>query len=229
MALYESAGSKKPEVSKKKPKPKIKKAKKTALPVKTEQKRDNQDMVDKKEKLPCRYWTNNRCQQGDKCPFLHEGQPLVTVCRYFKSNSCYNGESCPFSHDLKLEPCRFFHVKGVCENGAICPFSHEPLTRDLRRRLHQSTGPCRFFHFKGFCNDGEECLFSHEPINADQRADLESTLELCKHYHLSGACKKGDDCFFLHGEASERARQRFMENHKANNLKPQAPFNQELE
>ncbi|KAL0088965.1 hypothetical protein J3Q64DRAFT_1732553 [Phycomyces blakesleeanus] len=246
MALYESAGSRTNKAIKlpgSKPKKK-QKAKALPLPVETtaaiahisastvgatttvksggadainsNNNKSIESTSNKKTQLPCRYWIHGRCQQGDTCPFLHEGEPLVTVCRFFKTNSCYNGESCPFSHDLKLEPCRFFHLKGVCENGIGCPFSHEPLTRDFRRRLHLSTGPCRFFHFKGFCNDGEECLFSHEPIKEAQLAELESTLELCKHYHLSGTCKQGDNCFFLHDEASESAVQKFLEKNKAN-------------
>ncbi|KAI7866631.1 hypothetical protein BDF14DRAFT_821374 [Spinellus fusiger] len=163
----------------------------------------------------------------NQCLFLHTGPSFITVCRFFKTNSCHNGDDCAYSHDLSLEPCRFFHVKGICESGASCPFSHEPLTPDFRRRLHAMTGPCRFFHFKGYCNDGDQCLFSHTEITDEQRVELESTLELCRHYHSTGICKKGDDCFYLHGEASQEARALFLKNNAEKLAKTHAIVPQE--
>ncbi|KAI8370517.1 uncharacterized protein BYT42DRAFT_582704 [Radiomyces spectabilis] len=150
--------------------------------------------------VPCRFWLKGKCKSGEQCPFQHEGDPFVSVCRFFKTNSCVNGDQCPMSHDLRLEPCRFYHVKGVCDSGEMCPFSHEPLTPTLLRRLHVMTGPCRFYHFKGYCNSGDQCLFSHTDISEAERRKLEKTLLPCKFYHSHGSCAAGDDCFYLHDE-----------------------------
>ncbi|KAG2230723.1 hypothetical protein INT48_004776 [Thamnidium elegans] len=156
----------------------------------------------------CSYFLKGFCKQGDACTFKHEGEPappptLKTVCQFFKTGSCNQGAECLYSHDLKIEPCRFFHLKGTCEQEDRCPYSHEPLTEDGLNRLRALTGPCRFFHFKGYCNTGDACLFSHAEASEEEKKVVESNILACRFFHITKNCKEGDNCFYLHDEASE--------------------------
>ena len=62
----------------------------------------------------CKFFLQNRCNRGDKCPFRHEYPPNYQpnpqqqhhqnnnsnnshICRYFMSNTC-NKENCTFFH-----------------------------------------------------------------------------------------------------------------------------------
>ncbi|KAF7730596.1 hypothetical protein EC973_001978 [Apophysomyces ossiformis] len=160
--------------------------------------RAQEQPIDKSGSELCKFWPQGKCSEGDKCPFRHEGEQIIPVCRFFKTNSCTLGDKCPFLHDLKLEPCRFFHVQGSCEGGDLCPFSHEPLTPVKLKRLHAMTGPCRFYHLKGYCTTGNSCLFSHDEISEKERQELENTLLPCKYFNTPSGCKAGDSCFYLH-------------------------------
>ncbi|GAA5805667.1 hypothetical protein HPULCUR_011190 [Helicostylum pulchrum] len=171
---------------------------------------ENKNNKNNKKFVPtvlCNYFLKGFCKQGDNCTFKHEGEPappptINTVCQFFKTGSCNQGEECNFSHDLKLEPCRFFHMQGSCEQEDRCPYSHEPLNEDRLTRLRALTGPCRFFHFKGYCNTGDACLFSHNEASEEEKKAVESNILACRYYHINKSCKKGDDCFYLHDEAT---------------------------
>ncbi|CAO3621406.1 unnamed protein product [Mucor hiemalis] len=160
----------------------------------------------------CVYFLKGNCHAGDKCRFKHESPvgvapapppaPPTVVCQFFKTGACALFDNCKFSHDLKIEPCRFFHMSGKCEQGDGCPYSHEPLNDDRLRRLRSLTGPCRFYHFKGYCSNPDTCMFSHDEASADQLKEVESTIKPCRFYHIFQNCSKGDDCFYSHAEAT---------------------------
>ncbi|PHZ16522.1 uncharacterized protein RHIMIDRAFT_247042 [Rhizopus microsporus ATCC 52813] len=167
--------------------------------------------------VPCKYYAQGYCKDGDNCTFKHdntndpedelcrfkhEGPRDIKICQFYKTQSCTKGDACPFSHDLKLEPCRFYHIQKVCEQGDKCPYSHETLTDESLQRLRQLTGPCRFWQFKGYCVTGDQCLFAHDDISEEERKKLESTITPCIYYHIKGECRSGDDCFYLHDEAT---------------------------
>ncbi|CAO3682314.1 unnamed protein product [Rhizopus microsporus] len=150
----------------------------------------------------CPLWVKGKCKNDELCRFKHEGPRDIKICQFYKTQSCTKGDACPFSHDLKLEPCRFYHIQKVCEQGDKCPYSHEALTDESLQRLRQLTGPCRFWQFKGYCVTGDQCLFAHDDISEEERKKLESTITPCIYYHIKGECRSGDDCFYLHDEAT---------------------------
>lgn len=176
----------------------------------------------------CIYFAKGHCNAGDKCTFKHERPanlpappPSIPftqkiVCQFFKTGACAQFENCKFSHDLKIEPCRFYHMSGACEQGDACPYSHEPLNDDRLKRLRTLTGPCRFYHFKGYCNNPDTCMFSHDEATADQLKDVESTIMPCRFYHILKNCGKGDDCFYAHSEATPLQVQQLREAEKKN-------------
>ncbi|KAI8818645.1 uncharacterized protein EV422DRAFT_498787, partial [Fimicolochytrium jonesii] len=97
---------------------------------------------EKAAKTPCEFWQQGRCNQGDNCPYSHDGEGSSFAerlpCRFYKSGSCQRGDECIYSHDLKSEPCVFFHLKqhkGGCQKGDECPFSHEPMTDEQKEIL----------------------------------------------------------------------------------------------
>ncbi|KAJ6493686.1 hypothetical protein C8R47DRAFT_1044137 [Mycena vitilis] len=51
--------------------------------------------------LPCLFYRQGRCSQGDKCRFSHADKP---PCKFFPQGLCWNGDSCQFSHDRPSTP-----------------------------------------------------------------------------------------------------------------------------
>ncbi len=72
------------------------------------------------ERPICRFWQLGRCNQGDACPYRHEGQPLTksVPCKYFRVGKCSKGDACAYSHDLSAEACRNLLLAGARTRGS---------------------------------------------------------------------------------------------------------------
>ncbi|CEG83586.1 hypothetical protein RMATCC62417_17484 [Rhizopus microsporus] len=75
--------------------------------------------------VPCKYYGQGYCKDGDKCTFKHDNTNDPEVCPLWVKGKCKNDELCRFKHegprDIKI--CQFYKTQS-CTKGDACPFSH---------------------------------------------------------------------------------------------------------
>ncbi len=68
------------------------------------------------KKTPCKFYAENRCEKGDKCPFMHPGASATTHRGPSRTATTHSVSS-------KSTPCKFY-AENKCERGDKCPFMH---------------------------------------------------------------------------------------------------------
>ncbi|GFR13078.1 zinc finger CCCH domain-containing protein 3 [Trichonephila clavata] len=133
-----------------------------------------------KTKRYCMFYNRfGRCNNGVKCPFVHDPKKIA-VCTRFLRGTCKT-ENCPFSHEIcpgKMAICSFF-LLGSCTK-TDCPYRHETLSPDAKL--------CKAF-VQGYCPKGKGCKNAH--------------ILVCPRF-IQGNCEKGDACAFPHPPPKER-------------------------
>ncbi|KAG0440009.1 Zinc finger CCCH domain-containing protein 4 [Dictyocoela muelleri] len=84
---------------------------------------------------------------------IHRRQTIVRqrhyrtqLCKFHLNKSCTRGDACTYSHDLKMFPCKAFHVRKNCRRKN-CPFSHEPLCEEDLNKLLEDEHPDKIILF----------------------------------------------------------------------------------
>ena len=71
------------------------------------------------------------------------------ICKFYLDNRC-TFENCRFSHDLKLLPCKYYHVLGHCNHGDDCRYN-----TPLHRFSHDLIG---MEEYSKFIKDNEDYI-----------------------------------------------------------------------
>jgi len=138
----------------------------------------------------CRNYLRGRCENGDACHRLHEGEVVIAAPRRRR----------------RQDVCFAWRDEGHCERGDACQFSHSdeandeandedyeaPAPRAPRTRKPKGPGQCFTFRDEGSCDYGSECRFAHGDIAPTPRPRGE-----CFDF-LDGICERGDNCRFSH-------------------------------
>ena len=124
-----------------------------------------------------------KCNQGDKCPFVHDPDKVAT-CRNFLKGKC-NNPNCLLRHRLDRDqmPVCYHFLKGNCTNEN-CPYAHVKVNRNAE--------VCPDF-LKGYCPRGNSCKMKHTDI--------------CEEFLETGTCKNGDKCKLRHIKKKRKADQ----------------------
>jgi len=148
--------------------------------------------------MPCRYFRQGKCFQGDACRYLH--QPPRTKVAISQSTCSH---FMPGTSGLGLYPqlTDFVKYSPGPRAGPNADYSHgSRQPQNMGRSQGSKARECTYF-FQGNCRYGDKCFFRHTHVENNRSLSTKNNPEPCL-YHLQGRCTKGESCTFSHPSVS---------------------------
>ncbi|KAG2011619.1 RING finger protein [Coprinopsis cinerea AmutBmut pab1-1] len=181
-------------------------------------------------KVLCAFWIRNKCQNGDKCPFRHEGTPITEtasgydsmdnlrgtspvqdICRHFQKGHCIFGDKCQNSHIMHSDIQNYRTKARADANGWGAPAEEDngwgvsSGNPDAWGESDDHTGSKADDGWWGSDDRSNNRTERRDnwSSNSNTRTSDRSSGRICYDYQV-GRCTRGDRCRFSHDLGSGR-------------------------
>ncbi|KAJ7634131.1 hypothetical protein DFH06DRAFT_679245 [Mycena polygramma] len=165
------------------------------------------DSVASQQSLPCLFYRQGRCSQGDKCRFSHADK---RPCKFFPQGLCWNGDSCQFSHDSPSTPS----AGGNAHRDDYERSSTAPAEPQLEAESGDHSLTVKEAEILPVSSNNAESPTQSDAVLSNPVTPLvehSSSAEIPKEaavfepcsFRITGRCARGDSCVVRHDEPTE--------------------------